>query len=428
MNTTSMNKTKIYLLALGVLLSISATAQNAREEFKSNPRLSGSCYTAYIEPTEALTPAPKGYEAFYLTHYGRHGSRWLCSDKQYTAVIDVLNKGDKCGKLTPKGKQLLQDLEEFHKTAKERIGDLTTVGERQHHGIGRRMAERFPEVFRNKACVDARSSFIMRCVLSMTAECEEIAAANPQVIFHNDVGACFQYYLDPNNYMTMTQKEEFSNTKNIVEQWRQKRTHPERLCKLLFNDIQWVNNNIDAVNFMRYLFDVASNMQSHDDGIDLYPLFTEEEIYDLWTVENIQSYLRHGSANETGATMPMVAAPLLKNIIETADRLVEKPGFNGATLRFGHEVDLMPLACLMGLGNSDTTVASLEDLEKVWSNYRIFPMAGNVQLVFYRGGKGKPILVKALLNEREVRLPIATNQYPYYEWSKLRAYYQKKME
>ena len=74
MNTTSMNKTKIYLLALVVLLSISATAQNAREEFKSNPRLSGSCYTAYIEPTEALTPAPKGYEAFYLTHYGRHGS------------------------------------------------------------------------------------------------------------------------------------------------------------------------------------------------------------------------------------------------------------------------------------------------------------------------------------------------------------------
>lgn len=411
-----------------LLLSSSLYAQFAKQDIQHNPRLSGSCYTAYIDPTEELTPAPKDYEPFYLTHYGRHGSRWLCSDKQYTIVLNVLEKADACNKLTSEGKQILKDLTTFHKTAKERIGDLTTVGERQHHNIGRRMTEHFPEVFSNDAQIDARSSVVMRCVLSMTAECEEIAAFNPQVKFHNDVGACFQYYLDPNGYMTMIQKEELSNTKTIVEQWKQKKVHPERLCSQLFNDERWVNNNVNGVDFMFYLFDVVSNMQSHDDGLTLYYLFSDEEIFDLWTVTNVQSYLRHGYANESNKEMPLVVAPLLRNIIETADTIVNKKDYNGATLRFGHEVDLMPLACLMGLGNCDTTVKHLEDLEEVWSNYNIYPMGGNIQLVFYRSEKSKTILVKALLNEREVRLPIESEQYPYYDWKKLRAYYMKKLQ
>lgn len=420
-------KRTLFIISL-VLLNTATYAQFAKQDIQHNPRLSGSSYTAYIEPTETLTPAPKGYEPFYLTHYGRHGSRWLCSDKQYTAVLGVLEKANGCKKLTDEGKRILKDLTVFHQTAKERIGDLTTVGERQHHGIGRRMTEHFPEVFSNEAEVDARSSFIMRCVLSMMAECEEIAAFNSQVKFHNDVGACFQYYLDPNEYMSMMQKEEYSDTKKIVEQWKQKRVHPERLCSLLFNDEKWVNNNLNAVDFMYSLFEVASNMQSHDDGFDLYFLFTDEEIYDLWTVGNIQGYLRHGSANETKKAMPFVVAPLLRNIIETADTIVNKKGYNGATLRFGHEVDLMPLASLMGLGNCDTTVKHLEDLEDVWSNYRIYPMAGNIQLIFYRSDKSKTILVKALLNEQEVRLPIETEQYPYYDWKKLREFYMKKLK
>ena len=32
-----------------------------------------------------LTKAPKGYEAFHLEHYGRHGSRWLVGPNDYIA-------------------------------------------------------------------------------------------------------------------------------------------------------------------------------------------------------------------------------------------------------------------------------------------------------------------------------------------------------
>ena len=124
--------------------------------------------------------------------------------------------------------------------------------------------------------------------------------------------------------------------------------------------------------------------------------------------------------------MPFSQKNLLKNIIATADTVTQTQ----ATLRFGHEVCVMPLACLLELGNSGAVVEDLGKLDEVWRNYNIFPMGCNIQLIFYRPKKGKSgdILVKALLNEREQTLPVPTNFYPYYKWSDLRKYYVDKIE
>ena len=70
-----MKKTIFPLFLL--LFALCAVAQNAREEIKVNPYLGGDNYTAYQEPTKALSPTPEGYEVFYFSHYGRHGSRYL---------------------------------------------------------------------------------------------------------------------------------------------------------------------------------------------------------------------------------------------------------------------------------------------------------------------------------------------------------------
>ena len=102
---------------------------------------------------------------------------------------------------------------------------------------------------------------------------------------------------------------------------------------------------------------------------------------------------------------------------------------NGAALRFGHEVCVMPLACLMELDSCGRAVEDLDHLEDQWVNYRIYPMACNIQWVFYRPKKqGAPILMKALLNEKEATLPVQTDQFPYYKWEDVRAYYLKKLD
>ena len=56
--------------------------------------------------------------------------------------------------------------------------------------------------------------------------------------------------------------------------------------------------------------------------------------------------------------------------------------------------------------------------------YNIFPMACNVQFVFYKDFKSpsKDILVKVLLNENEAALPVKAYKAPYYRWKDVRAY------
>ena len=189
------------LLSILTMTAVALTigAQTAREEISANIYLAGSNYLDYDRqlPTQKLTPAPKGYEPYYMSHYGRHGSRWLISENSYIGPLTTMRDADSQGKLTQKGKDVLRILEEFYPCTIDRLGDLSTVGERQHHGIGKRMVQNFPEIFKTKdVAIDARSTVVIRCILSMTAECEELMAANPTARIHNDVSEALQYYLN----------------------------------------------------------------------------------------------------------------------------------------------------------------------------------------------------------------------------------------
>ena len=428
---------RIALIVLCLLCCGAAAAQTAQEELKANRYLSGSNYLDYDRQlaTEPLTPAPKGYEPFYMSHYGRHGSRWLIGEGDYQTPLNILRDAHQAGKLTAEGEAVLKKLEDFHPTTIKRLGELTTVGERQHHGIGSRLAKNFPEIFKAKnVSIDARSTVVIRCILSMEAECEELAAANPTARFHNDVSESFQYYL--NQDWSDRLRRASRKSRGVRNEYERKYSHPERLMKVLFNDQSYVYDNVRASSLMRQLFEVAANMQSHDTDIELYSLFTDEEVYDQWRIRNVGWYLEYGAAPQSDGIMPFSQLNLLRNIIETADTIVPVPAVTAstattpqATLRFGHEVCVMPLACLLELGQCGAQVEDLDKLDEVWRNYRIFPMACNIQLVFYRPKKGDgDILVKALLNEREVTLPTQPVSGPYYRWADLRQYYLDKIQ
>ena len=443
---------RLTTILLALTLTMALAAQTAREEIRANKYLAGSNYLDYDRnpATQPLTRAPKGYVPFYMSHYGRHGSRWLISTDSYTSVTRPLQQAQKAGKLTPKGEEVLRLVEQFvslpvanypaldgqYAGAQLRLGDLTTVGERQHHGIGRRMAQHFPEIFKKKGVmIDARSTTVNRCILSMIAECEELTAANPTARVHNDVSDALQYYLNQSHsrYLRWMARQSREIRQQLFGD-----ANTDRLMAVLFNDAQWVNENIQPQALMSNLFEVTTNMQSHDIDIDLYPLFTEDEIYDQWRRRNVRWYMDYGPAPQTGSVKQFSQRNLLRNIIETADTIRHTQ----ATLRFGHEVCVMPLACLLELDSCGIQVSDLNHLDDVWRNYKIYPMACNIQLIFYapkkkvKGmAKGQwsmvtgqdDVLVKALLNEREATLPIPTTQYPYYKWSDLRQYYLDKL-
>ena len=424
-------KQQLMMIAIGIAMA--AQAQNApvfettaKEDIAANRFLAGSNYVDYDRqlPTKPLTPSPKNYEPYYMSHYGRHGSRWLISEGDYSKPIATLKQAKEFGKLTPLGEKTLETLETINETSDKRLGDLTTVGERQHHEIGRRMVQNFPEIFKAPNLkIDARSTTVNRCILSMVAECEEFAAANPTAQIHNDVSQSLQYYLNQPRE-GIIEKLAKAGGKQRTE-YTMKWTHPERLMRQLFNDDQYVYNHVLPATLMKQLFEVACNMQSHDTDLELFSLFTDEEVYDLWRQNNIYWYIHLGPSPVSETKMPFSQRNLLKNIIATADTVTQTQ----ATLRFGHEVCVMPLACLLELDNCGMVIDNLDELDTYWRNYRIFPMGCNIQLIFYRPKKGKSgdILVKALLNEREAYMPFATDQWPYYKWKDLRQYYLDKI-
>ncbi len=421
---------KILLLSALLLSVASSQAQTAKEEIYADILKSASNHMAYQAPTQPLTKTPKGYEPFYMSHYGRHGSRWLLDDGDYMNAIRTLRRAQQQGVLSPLGQEALEKLERFYPCTQGRLGDLSDIGEQQHHGIGKRMTEHFPEIFSGKdAQVDARSTVVIRCILSMTAECEEITAFNRQLKMHNDVSEAFQWYLNADRSRRL--RDASRDRGRIVSHYNKLYTHPERFCRALFTDESfWNDEDFRPRSFMRSVFYIVTNMQSHGCGEDMWNLFTKEECYDLWRAWNIDWYLGYGPAPQTGSIMQFSQANLLRNIIETTDTVMASKTYkNGAALRFGHEVCVMPLACLMELDSCGRAVEDLDHLEDQWVNFRIYPMACNIQWVFYRPKKkGEPILMKALLNEKEATLPIKTDQFPYYKWDDVRAYYLKKLD
>ena len=192
-----MNMKRFYSLLLLVLLVGLTLTAGVREDFKANPKLSANNYQAY--PTSgfpAITAPPAGYEPFFINHYGRHGSRWLINEKSYTRPIDMLEKGERDGKLTRRGADVLAILREVHDASNGRLGELSDIGAEQHQGIARRMYQNFPQVFQDGAPVVARSTVVIRCILSMQNEVDVLASLNPRLKITTDASEATMYYMN----------------------------------------------------------------------------------------------------------------------------------------------------------------------------------------------------------------------------------------
>ena len=401
-----------------------------------NIRKMASNYYAYPYPANtlpSLTPSPEGYTPFHMEHYGRHGSRWHIGKNAYNKPVDLLLPAERNGKLTPRGKELLAQLRKIQKDAQGRDGELTQVGADQHRGIAKRMYANFPEIFSDSARVDARSSVVIRCILSMDNELQELYAANPNLRITSDASAKDMVYIAEEaleGIDTAYFKAYNNYTKDVLKDFQ--KNHPDSydFLKVIVNDEQFAKDSLNVSSLFHYLFNIAANAQSHYDMQAPYDIFTEEEIANRWLYNNARWFLSDGNTRYNGNLQPYTQQNLLRNIIESADTAINNGG-NGANMRFGHEVIVLPFATLLELDDFGKEINDLEEVAGQWRNHDVFPMGCNIQMIFYRPDNAEPspdnVLVKVLLNEKECRLPVATDNAPYYSWSKLRQYYTDKL-
>lgn len=428
--TTSMLKAAMALVA--VCMHCGAWAQTPREDFKRDTTLSGSNYVAYRGPQKPLTPAPAGYHPFYLSHYGRHGSRYMIGSEAYDTPYSTLRKADSAGVLTPLGKDVLRRVTLIREDARGRDGELTPLGALQHQSIARRMMERFPEVFEDSARVEARSTVVIRCILSMENALHQLLRMNPRLkVFHDaswhdmyymNQGELGDRYVDSMRYCKARQDAQSAFAK--------KHDNHSRVMKELFADRAWVEKNVNPSDLNRKLYEMASAIQGTElrGKVSLYDLFTLDELYDNWVVSNLWWYYSCGFSSLTGNVVPFSQRNLLRNIIQQADSCLTLPR-PGATLRYGHDTMVTPLVCLLDLNGYGSDIQDPEEVATRWFDYRITPMATNIQFVFYRRDENdKDVLFKVLLNEDEATLPIETDMAPYYHWSDFKSHFLKVLE
>ena len=296
--------------------------------------------------------------------------------------------------------------------------------------IAQRMVERFPTVFDGKGRVDARSTTVTRCILSMEQFLLQLIRLRPQLKISHNATHRDMYYLNQQDRHLMMSRMDSVTT----EQYRRFTRRYDKynpLMRVLFNDMAYVKQHVDIKNLNDDLFKLASNMQNTElrQTITLYDIFSDKDLYCNWMKENAWWYINYGGCTLNGGTQPYSQRNLLRKIIIDADSCLKLRN-PGVQLRFGHDAVILPLACLMDINHWGVATSRLESLgKKGWSCYRIVPMAANIQLIFYRSNPDdEDVWVKVLYNEDEATLPLPDDDAPYYRWADFRSYYLKKLD
>ena len=171
----------VFVLALLAVTGVKADIIKKGDVNADNvKKMAGSVY-AYEAPTEPLTPVPKGFKPVYLTHFGRHGSRFLDNASNYDRPYNILKEADDAGTLTDFGKDVLRRVEIIRAEADQRAGDLTQKGMQQHRDISRRMVENYPELFTNDKIIMARSTTSHRVLVSEYSALMQILRMRPKI-------------------------------------------------------------------------------------------------------------------------------------------------------------------------------------------------------------------------------------------------------
>ena len=413
---------RILTILASVLLAVSTGAQvvDPLQQLKDNPRKAyGNDYPYQQDPT-TLTKSPSGYKPFYISHYARHGSRYYWSAQLYRDLDTLLTAAHLRRQLTAEGEAFYGRFMAAKDELMTGISELTQLGWEQHQSIARTMYNRFPEVFSRGGNVLAVSSLVGRCVLSMSAFCQELVQCNPKIEVREQSSRFTLDAVVPDDRQNPV-KHHFPRVTPRYEKNRDQfhfdHSLQQRILSRVFTSTDSLPVRADRI--ADNLINLYTSLPSISHEGMMGNIITDEEIASQWEQANLGSY-----SWVFGPQYQVI--PILEDIIKKTDAVLDGSSDHIADLRFGHDSYIGPLTVLMGINGADRDPEDPYEVKNCYQNWETCK-ACNIQLVFYRSKKpSAPILVKCLLNGLEATLPVPTTQYPYYEWADFREFYTKR--
>ena len=340
-------------------------------------------YGVYGDVVPEIADAPEGYEPVYLSHYGRHGSRYILHDTQYVFVAQVLEKADADGILTPKGRELHDRYMSIYPQLEGKTGLLAPLGQQQHREIAKRMYY-----------------------------------LNPHSVQNPKVGAKDLHWKSPN----APWREEFNECLRQNVDWRS-------FGSRIFSDMDRACEICKVENFELDLYFICIHLEGLPiESPGFFDFFTSDELENLAEFgENYILYVRTGRYPKADGRGWALAESLLEDFIVKADRDIEE-GEPAVRLRFGHDGCMMSLFALMELDGWNGSESDPTRFREVWDISKV-RMAANIQFIFYRNAEGRTI-VRMLYNEEDTKLPfpaIEGEEY-FYDWEDFKAFYTPRIE
>ena len=430
-------------LIFTLILSISGLSCLAQPEVVlGDPFKSSGLDNIYDFDAQICTAAPKGYEAFYISHYGRHGSRYPYTATVATALLDMLHEAGEKENLSEYGSGLMARLELFMEKAGNHIGELTDLGRQQQYRLAGEMAERYPQAFRKGAVVTAQASSSSRSILSMASFCTALARKCPSIRIDQFQGFAETQATAPNmgrNPLRIKGPGLGNPYRESPAEFMQRRfpEFTETVLGKMFRDPYAALGDRDVQYLMDHIYMLIGGMNSLPDGVrmDFSDIATPETLARMWELDNYQRFCEYIDYTAS-------CCSVFKDIIERADARLAlldsaagKLGgrAEGADLRFGHDHVLMSLLMIADIDSFGELPENPDELGHVFQTFRS-PMAANLHFVFYRPKNGRgPILTGLSLNGQPARLSaldkelgISPDESGFYRWDDVKAWFEKR--
>ena len=413
-----------------VVITTAQTPDAVRESIRKYPNLALPTYSTYPSiPLGEIATAPEGFEPFYFTLVGRHGSRYDQSGKSFRKALSVFRKADSLGILTEQGKHLYSHIAEISAAQNGRNGELSDLGYNQWLGIAHRAYDHFAPVFASGS-IDGKSSTSLRCVLSMVAFNQGLKEKNPQLTISQNARKSELAIVRPlyDNPATPAMARKIRERNESSGEWVKRRDEWEDnfdassfISKVTTDRKRFLKECGGKKDFrmLRYSFRTllfGENFELGDREL-LTSLFTPEEMYAIYvyqTAKWVNASL--GRGNEEVEMYSSFMRPMVDDIIAKGNAAIEGKNPHKADLRFTHDSYVGPLLSVMGY--EGCVPKYNEDLELATTSFNhgmVVPMAANLQIVLYRNKSGE-VLVRSLVNERDAYLPIKCATAPFYPW------------
>lgn len=434
-------------LIFTLILSISGLSCLAQPEVVlGDPFKSSGLDNIYDFDAQICTAAPKGYEAFYISHYGRHGSRYPYTATVATALLDLLHEAEGKENLSEYGSGLMARVELFMEKAGNHIGELTDLGRQQQYRLAGEMAERYPQAFRKGAVVTAQASSSPRSILSMASFCTALARKCPSIRIDQFQGFAETQATAPNmgrNPLRIKGPGLGNPYRESPAEFMQRRfpEFTETVLGKMFRDPYAALGDRDVQYLMDHIYMLIGGMNSLPDGVrmDFSDIATPETLARMWELDNYQRFCEY-------IVYTASCCSVFKDIIERADArlaLLDSAAgkhegraegrAEGADLRFGHDHVLMSLLMIADIDSFGELPENPDELGHVFQTFRS-PMAANLHFVFYRPKNGRgPILTGLSLNGQPARLSaldkelgISPDESAFYRWDDVKAWFEKR--